>query len=258
MIGRFFLFFLVAIFHFPYLLHAYDLPYSIYVGPEIYHMRRWRDGGTVQTGRLDGLRCGIDKIQKYCFYYGFDALYAEGDLSGHTGSDFPLKSTIRDLTLEGRLGYALESISTRCPYFVPFAGFGYFNEINDFHSPSPIPFTFTDSFYYITTGFLSGINFTPLLSMGLNFKIRFMLNGRSRVTDDPFYEDLTLSMKEETHYRLEVPFICKLWYPNQNFKIGCVPFYEYRHFGGRVAYPFNFVDTKFSLFGARFAIILGF
>lgn len=223
------------------------------VGPEIYWMRRWRAGGTVQTGRIDGIRAQLERIRGNSWYAGVNILYASGDLEGHNAFDFALKSEITDFIVEGRAGYTLQGCGRNCPFFTIFGGYGYFKETNDFHLPSPIPFKFTDTFNYIAAGFLSGINFTPLLSMGLNFEVRFMLNGQSEVTDDPLFEDITLLMNNETHYRIEVPINYCLHCPFL-LETSLVPFYEFRHFGGREGFPFDYLDTKFSLLGARLSV----
>ncbi len=226
---------------------------TLSVGPEVYHMSRIRIGGTHQEGWIDGVRLGFDRIKKYCWYFGGDLLYAKGELKGATGTGRPLVSELTDQIYEIRLGYTLQKEGCYAHFFVPFAGWGHFREINQFSPPSPIPCTFTDSFSYWTAGFLSGVNFKTLLSIGLNFKLRFMHNGQSEVTEDPLYDDVTLLMKDEIHVRVDLPIA--LTSPTS-----CVmgflltPFFEYRHFGGREGFPFNFKDTKFYLYGARFAL----
>ncbi|NGX53885.1 MAG: hypothetical protein K1000chlam4_00605, partial [Chlamydiae bacterium] len=122
---------------------------------------------------------------------------------------------------------------------------------------SPIPYTFTDTFDYFTTGFLSGFNFTPLLSMGLNFKVKFMMSGRSKISDDPLYDDVKLRMNNEIQLRVDVPLVfhCLPW---KRVQAALVPFYEYRHLGGREGFPFDYIDTKFTLLGARLDLIYRF
>lgn len=232
--------------------------YQFYVGEESSYMWRTRDGGTKQSGRLDGVRVGADRIKPYGVYIGGDFIYASGKLKGETGRGAPQSSIITDEIAEGRIGFTFQNPSHHCPFFTPFMGWGYFKEINDFRPPSPLPITFTDTFNFCVVGFLSGVNLTPLLSMGVNFKVRFMQNAQSVVSDDPLYDDVTLLIDEETLYRLEVPLA---FTPGNSFLgIGgaLVPFYEFRHFGGREGYPFNFRDTKFNLVGLRFALIYRF
>lgn len=212
-------------------------------------MERWRDGGTEQTGTLAGGRIGYDYIEPGRWYFGADFLYATGPLEGHSGSGKKLHSNITDWNVEGRFGLTLPPPFLREDvFFTPFVGYGYFHEENSFHSPSPISFTFTDTFSYVAAGFLSGANLHPLLSMGVNFKVRFMLNAQSEVSDDPVYDHVTLQVEDELQVRIEVPFS---YCYSCCFDIALVPFYEFRHFGGREGYPFDFLDTKYNLFGAR-------
>jgi hypothetical protein len=237
----------------PHLLFA-DRPYFLTVGPEIYRFIREREGGTHQEGQINGVRVAIDRMKCNGIYLGVDYLYAKGPLKGATATGRPLRSELTDQIVEGRLGLTLQQKYGRCPFITPYVGWGYFHEINDFFRPSPLPCKFTDTFNYIAAGFLSGVNFTPLLSMGINFKLRFMQEATSEVSDDPLFDDVTLSMKEEIHVRVEVPFAytpCSSLF-GTGFLLS--PFFEFRHFGGREGFPFNFKDTKFYLYGARFAL----
>lgn len=232
--------------------------YFVSAGPETYYFHRLRDGGTHQEGRIDGISVGIDRLKRYGIYIGGEYLYATGRLKGRTGRGSPLTSELTDEIYEIRLGFTLQQNKHGCPFFTPFGGWGFFREINDFKPPSPLPCKFTDTFNYIVAGFLSGVNLTPLLSMGVNFKLKFMQDGKSKVTDDPLFDDVTLMMKEEIQARVDVPFVffpCHSWL-GLGFQFS--PFYEYRHFGGREGFPFNFRDTKFQLYGAKFTLMYRF
>lgn len=229
--------------------HAY-----IYAGPETYYLIRNREGGTTQSGRIDGIRVGFERIKRYSWYLGTDYIYSVGKIDGENRSGRPIKSEITDSIFEMRLGYTLKCNDNRSHFLTIFGGYGYFHESNSFYPPTPIPFTFTDTFNFSVAGFLSGFNFTPLISMGINFKARFMLNGKSKVTDDPFFEDVTLTMRNEAQFRLEIPLAYCLYPGKPLFDIHFVPFYEYRHFGGQEDFPFDYIDTRFHLIGMRFAI----
>ncbi|NGX61011.1 MAG: hypothetical protein K940chlam9_00489 [Chlamydiae bacterium] len=236
------------------LLVLYCLPlsaFSISAGPEIFYMKRLREGGAHQDGRIDGVRLIAEHTTCKGWYMGADYFYGRGDLSGKTGSGKKLASKVTDQIVELRLGRLLQVYNPSCAYFLPFAGWGYFEEKNDFRSPSPIPFTFTDSYKYIVVGFLSGGNLSPLLSMGLDFKVRFMMDGEMKVTDDPQYEDFTLPLEKEIQVRIDLPFTCAFCFKGCPLPLQCTPFYEFRHFGGRIEYPFNIPDTKFHLWGGR-------
>ncbi len=223
-------------------------------GPEIYQFVREREGGTRQHGRVDGFRFTLERIKCRGWYGGIDNFYGKGTLNGKTATGRKLKSHLKDHMLEARAGFTFQqpNISTK-PYFTLFGGFGRFKETNDFSKPSPIPCKFTDTFNYFAAGFLSGVNFTPLLSMGINFKLRFMQDAQSKVTNDPSFKDATLKIKEEIHVRVDFP-LNYLFCSCRGLGALFSPFFEYRHFGGREGYPFNFRDTKFYLYGARLAL----
>lgn len=218
------------------------------VGPEICYFQRDKEGGTWQSGRLDGIRLRLERMAPFRFYIGFDSFFGEGELKGKSASGRPLVSNLGDCIFEGRLGY---TIPNRRSYIIPYVGYGYFQEKNTFRPPSRLPCTYNDTFNYTLIGFLTSLNFTPLLSMGINFETKFMINGTSKVTDDPIFDDVTLKMNNELQARVEIPVIYNL---GQCFDAQVVPFYEFRHFGGREDFPFDFIDTKFHLIGLRFAI----
>lgn len=223
-------------------------------GPEIYHLDRSRVGGTWQQGMLYGVRGTFERIKPWGWYLGADYLWAEGQIKGNSSSGKALVSDIKDEIWEGRLGWAFQACSNRRQFFVPFGGFGHFCETNSFKNPSPIPFTFIDSFYFGSAGFLSGFNITPLLSMGINFKAMFMLNGTSQVKDDPDFESVTLKMRNEINTRVEIPITYRFSFYKLGSFVELSPFYEFRHFGGLEGYPFDFIDTEFNLFGAHLQI----
>jgi len=223
-------------------------------GPEIYYFQRDKEGGSKQTGAMYGIRGMLERIQPCSLYLGLDLFCAEGTIKGHSGSGRALSSEITDVIYEGRIGYMLQNNKANPSFIIPYCGYGHFRETNAFRPPSPLPFTFIDTFDYTLIGFLSGFNFTPLLSIGLNFETRFMLNGKSKLTNDPDFDDTTLIMNNELQARLELPITYNLSRCRCRTEVQLVPFYEYRHFGGREGFPFDFIDTKFNLIGLRFTL----
>lgn len=232
--------------------------FYVYAGEESFYFWRLRDGGTKQEGRIDGIRVGIDRLKPYGWYIGADFLYAHGSIRGKTGRGSPLSSELTDEIYEIRFGYTLQNNTCRRPFITPFVGWGHFKEVNNFHPPSSLPCKFTDTFNFVAAGFLSGVNFTPLLSMGINFKVKFMQDAKSEVTEDPLYDDVTLEIENETLYRLEVPVTFTPCDAFLGLGGQITPFYEFRHFGGREGYPFNFKDTKFHLAGIRLSLVYRF
>lgn len=224
--------------------------YYARVGAEVYYFQRSREGGTQQSGRMDGIRFSIDRVKGAGLYLGADLLYSNGDIGGYNSRGKKLISEVTDFIVEGRVGFTFMIPFGRFPFIIPYAGYGYFNEENQFLPPSPLTYTTTDKFQFVAAGFLSGLNFTPQVSMGINIKARFMLNGHSYVTKDPDFEDVTLRMNDESQYRVEIPFAYIFCERYVNVEAIISPFFEYRHFGGKEGYPFNFIDTKFYLLGA--------
>lgn len=229
-------------------------PYQLSIQGELCHFLRAREGGTEQSGFVNGCRISLERFQNFSFYAGIDYFFSAGRLSGKTGGGTPLYSAVSDQILEIRLGYMFQQAHYRYPFFIPYGGWGSFREINEFKDPSPIPCRFTDTFKYVVAGFLSGANFSPVLSMGVNFKVKFMLDGHSKVSEDPFSDDVTLLMENELQCRVEIPLSLVLKRSLISTRLQLSPFYEFRHFGGREGFPSNFRDTKFYLYGAQLAL----
>jgi hypothetical protein len=237
---------------------SFPYPLQFSLGPEIYHVKRVREGGTRQTGTLTGLRANFDRIQRYKIYWGSEALYARGMLNGRSGSGAKLRSTFIDASLEGRVGYTFQHKSALRPSFTPFIGYGYYREINKYHPPSPIHVKFRTEFHYIPCGFLSSLTICPQWELGLNFKAMAMWEACCKVMDDPEFDDRTMLVEDKVNYRVELPVKYRLPYLKGHFEIGLVPFYETRHYGGRVNYPFDFLDTKLTLYGCNLQLIYAF
>ena len=233
----------------------FPCPNLIAIGPEIYHVTRTREGGSKQTGWLYGGRLTYDRVKRYKFYWGIDALYATGIIDGHTGGGAKIKSNFTDGSIEGRFGYTFQQKSDLQPAFTPFVGYGYFRETNHFKSPSPMQLKYDIYFKYIAYGFLSSLQVTPAMIVGLNIKVMSMMDARCKISHDPDYKDQTLIINDETNYRVELPFhyLLNCW---GNWDLACIPFYEVRHYGKRENYPFDFLDTHVRCYG--FDLKIGF
>lgn len=222
---------------------------AAFIGPEIYYMERTKEGGAKQTGVLYGARIGYDRIQRCKLYWGADALWAQGILNGKK-EDFRLRSQFTDANIEARFGYTFQCKSWRCASFTPFVGFGYFMEKNDYKHPTPLQVHFDNRFSYAPVGFLSEIFITPTFTLGLNFKVRVIMEGWQTVTHDPEHGRMTQHYDEKLQYRVELPL-------TYFFNWGCAalatsldPFYEYRKYGHRANFPFDFFETQYQLYGA--------
>ena len=206
-------------------------PHRPFVGPEIYHVHRQREGGTKQHGWLYGVRVGYDRVKRCAFYWGVDYLWAQGRLHGEIGSGDRLRSTFTDQNIEGRAGYTLQ---TQGPYHLsltPFVGYGYFRETNKFHHESKI--RSHNRFDYVAYGFLSSMAFCPCWTIGLNFKVRTPIDIRCKLSGIPDIGSGSQTIGERNHYRVELPIAYRFCPCFERAEFDLVPFYEYRHYGRR-------------------------
>lgn len=226
------------------------------IGPEGYWVERTKEGGTRQSGMLWGGRITYERIKRYGWYLGADVLYATGTLDGHSNSKSKIRSTLTDTNVEGRFGYTLQQKSNCGPYLIPFVGIGYFRETNNFRHPTPIPAHFRNTFTYIPFGFLSHLYVNSEFGIGLNFKVRYLLHHKIHVSHDPEFDTLTLHYQEHLQYRVELPLTYDTCFYNRLWQIKLTPFYEYRNYGRLANYPFDFLNTKFRLYGAYLQLVL--
>lgn len=233
-------------------LSGLDYSQQAYAGPEIYYVQRKREGGSHQNGWVGGLRFGYDRIKRYKLYFGGDALFSWGRLEGKSGAGNSLKSNFMDASIEGRIGYTFQQKEGNQISFTPYLGGGYFVETNNFISPSLLKLHTQTRFSYACAGFLSSMNLTDEFNIGLNFKAKYMLDGKHYISHDPEHDPVDMPIKNEMQYRVELPIVYR-WCGRYDF--GLVPFYEYRHYGGQASYPFDFLDTKLNLYGATLKFI---
>lgn len=254
--GFYFLFsFLLLITELP-LLKAGDWnplsgPWQVWVGPEAYHVRRCRTVGSEQCGWLYGVHGGIDRLQGNAIYYGFEGYYACGCIEGKTGMGTRVESRMSDADAEGKIGYTFAIPLCGCLSLTPFTGGGYFWNVNQFRKPEKMRFRFRDTFGFWTLGGSIQWSFASRWSIGLIGKARIMFHGRSFVSRDPINKDRTLIMGNRPHYEVELPLSTYFCLCEQNWGVSLVPFYRYRHYGGRENFPFDFFDTRIQIWGLR-------
>lgn len=220
--------------------------HHFYVEPEIYHVRRLREGGTKQSGWLFGAKIGYDHLKRYKFYWGGHLLYAAGRLSGHSGNDDKLKSNFTDFEVEGRFGYTFEQKNCWRLSFTPYIGYGYAVEKNNFIHPSPLHIHFKLYYSYFPIGFYFQMSPTDCFDIGLNFKAKYLFETKNKATNDPNHESSTMLVQNEMHYRVELPLT---YHYNECFFASLIPFYEFRHYGFHSNFPFDFLDTKLRIYG---------
>jgi len=234
---------------------------DISLGPECYRFCREREGGTSQAGYMWGGRLEFERIKRSSIYVGVSALYAKGELNGHsthavTGVESRLKSHVTDEDIEGRLGFTFQTCTQKIFSFTPFVGGGYFRESHRYVHPSPLTIHYRNSFPYVSAGFLSTIDLSSCWDIGLNFKTRYIVDGQNKITDDPDPEvdDVTIAIGNKFQYRVELPISYYFCYCSSTWEASFVPFYEFRHYGGHPNYPFDFLETKIQLYGARLTL----
>lgn len=224
------------------------------LGPELYHVSRFREGGTKQHGWLFGGRFICDHVRRYTFYWGIEAASAGGTLYGTSGKGAFLKSHMCDRSIESRLGYTFQKKQGHRFAFTPFVGAGYYIENNNFKRPSQLPLHFKTTYRYVTAGFISSAYITPNLSVGVNLKLRHMLDPECKITHDPARGSAYLKIANETvQYRVEMPIS---YLPCSPYSLTAMPFFEMRNYGRRVSYPFDFLRTRYYNYGVTLQLVL--
>ncbi|MCB1112507.1 MAG: hypothetical protein H7A37_10075 [Chlamydiales bacterium] len=224
-------------------------PHQFSLGPEFFHMRRTKEGGGRKDGWLYGVHFRYDRVRPCSLYWGMDAYWAKGTLRGSTSSGSPCKSIKTDMNVEGRLGYTFAIPRVSHLLFSPYVGGGGFWGINNFQDPTPVPIKLRNTFQFVSLGFRSQISCSPSIDLGLNFATKFMLDGRSNVCDDPIFDDDTLIMESKNHYEVEVPITYTYCCGDRTYQWILEPFYRYRHYGHHDNFPFDFLETRFQIFG---------
>ena len=98
---------------------------------------------------------------------------------------------------------------------------------------------------------LSRICLRPRYYVGLNVTARFSLKGKVHVSHDSDGEPLTLKYEQKINCRVVLPFT----YVCERSDFCLAPFYEYRHYGRRHAFPFDFLDTRIKIYGVELLYI---
>ena len=226
----------------PISLFGVDLGGYLSLGPEVYYAKKIRASGSKQRGVLFGAELSFNRIKPCTFYFGADGYYAKGILKGTNASGRAIRSSLIDMQAEGRIGYNF-------PYFTPFVGYGYLEENNNFLAPSTNQFHYHDSIQYLTVGFLSYYPIKNRIFIGLDAKVKEMVDGRCRISNDPLNPPVTLLIGNERQYRVDLPLSYKS--ERSGLFVTFDPFYEYRHYGGHESYPFDFIAIQYQIWGGQ-------
>lgn len=230
----------------PCTLSGFLSPQTLNVGPEIYHIKRIRHGGTHQKGFLYGATMQYEHLSEYGLYLSAQARLAYGQLTGLSGKGQRISSHQLDSDLEGCLGgsYSFHKFT-----LAAFGGGGYYYGMNKYEHPTPIHLKFRDTFSFLTLGSLIQWNPDEGVILTLAHKVRFMIDGCSKIMNDPHYDAHALPMNEQRHYEISLSqsFIRPL--KKGFYAVSFTSFYRYRHYGERANFPFDFIDTKFIIYG---------
>lgn len=223
---------------------------EFFLGPSWCYVKRTKRGGTEQNGNMGGITFGYDRLKRYGWYVGVGALYAEGTLKGVSGAEKKLKSHMTDTLLEGRFGYTFQQKHCWKISFTPFIGGGYYVEKNHFSLPRELPIHYKKYFPYAASGFLLKLYPWQDWELGSTFTTRFPIEPKCRVSHDPDNEATTQNINERFQYRIDLSIVYR--FCGGPWAVGAIPFYEYRQYGGHPNFPFDFIKTKFSLWGITF------
>lgn len=241
--------FLTFLFLVPNLSYAAICPWTqeFSLGPQGYHVKRLRKGGTVQSGGLYGIRAKYDFFGPCLLYAGLEGYYGIGTLRGKTGRGDPLKSQFSELNIEGRLGITLKGHSGCKPSFTPFVGYGRFIEENNYSRPSPTHFHFRNIFDYACLGAMFRGEVNERLTLGLNVTTLLSLDGKIKVTHDPEYGSSIMHYEQKFHVRVSIPIS---YFVACQSELVLTPFYEFRRYGTQYDEHFDFLDTQIKIYGA--------
>jgi hypothetical protein len=233
-------------------------PHAFFLGPEVCYIKRVREGGSEQSGNLVGGHFRYDRISPCSVYWGFDGYYDTGHVSGKTASGREIKSTIDEYELQARLGYSLYAPERRKLLIIPYACYSYFYGSNKFDHPSPVQYRLHDHLHSGGGGIWVSFSLIDCLRCGVDFSARYIIKGYNRVTNDPEHDNVKLEVESKWQYQVEVPIEYAMAICDYRFEMRIVPFYRFRHLGGKPNYPFDYIETRFHESGAQLMLFLGF
>lgn len=195
----------------------------------IFGKAKMKQGTCKKDGWLYGVRGNYDLYFNNLFYVGAESGYKWGDLSGKACPENPelegkVKSQYSDFWVEGRIGGKLSGpVAYLTPYFVV----GYEKEHDDYIAPSPIELDYKLNYGYLGCGALSAYYLNPCMTLGLNFKMKWMFNAKHKVGGSPYIEDKGISCAGCYSYNIELPFT---YFLTPCMKFAVIPFYEFKNY----------------------------
>ena len=232
-------------------------PHRVTVGPEAYFLDRRKDGGSNERAIMGGARLNYDRILPNSYYWGVEALVGAGTAEGHSGGGTSLKSRMKDIEFEGRVGYTWYVMPNEPITITPFVGYGRYIHTNRFVEPVFFPIRFRHTYQFFLGGFLLEALICENIQIGAHIRAKYSVHPRSQVTNDPFNEDLVMQVENKTQYSMDFPITYATCYNRFILRLQLSPFYRYRHLGGREGI-YDFFDTRFYNYGMRFGLMLDF
>lgn len=167
-----------------------------------------------ESGWIYGIKAAYDFISLELPYIGLEASYMQGDVKEDS-----IKNDYQDFFVEAKLGYQVCQLGI---YLIPFVGLAYENE--HFNSLALQLQSVKNQIHYgyLSLGFLS--RYSPFIGMsiGLNFKAKYLFLANYKNKGEANH-NCTLSNR--FHYTLELP---ASWQVSNQMQLALVPFYEYK------------------------------
>lgn len=229
-------------------------PKQISLGPEIFYLKRSREGGSSQSGTLCGVRASFDRLARCKWYLGGEAAYANGDINGKSGGGARLRSYFTQSNVEGRLGYTFQSQGEEYLSFTPYVSAGYYLELNNYRNPSALKVHFKNRFYYGGVGCILWACLNEKMYFGLNVTGRWSYDGKVTTSHDPELDSVEIKYMQKVQCRVSLPFSIQFSASPSCVYVDFVPFFEYRHYGRKRAIPFDFLDTRIRCWGGDIMI----
>lgn len=212
------------------------------------------ESGAHQGGALGGFELNHDRIKRSQFYWGGGISFAMGTLRGKTGSGTHSKSSAQDFDVQIRFGHTFWPESRDTFYFIPFASFGYFRDINNSKPPTAIIIRNKYHFPYFGLGLLMNRYFRSWFSIGIRFQTYMMFDGKDEQNFVDFFGDhiqKKLGIDPKPQFLIEIPFIYQIKKQEHGPALQWVPFYNFRHYGARLSSSGYFKETRFHIAGVK-------
>ena len=238
-------------------LHSFCVDSKFLLGPEIYHVHRVKKGCGSQDGTALGFRGSIEANFERHGFLATNFLVSSAHLSGKN-SDSALQSKFINNYLEIVAGYNFFFNCFACEFkLTPFFGYGSMWENNSFKQKKPIRISFRNQLIYFPLGFHFVYKINDRYSTGVTALLRYIWDGAVQVKD-PFYKKLVQRYEEHPQYRLEAFLNFCIELCKKNVDLSSSIFYEYRHYGSAINFPFDFIDTKFEFWGINLKLAIPF